>query len=195
MALEDILNRIQLDAQQSAQLIKDEASKQSAKIIAQAQEKAEQTKQDLLKRVQHSAEEEKRQIMAIARLELRKQLLSKKQRQIETAFVNSLEYLRNLNDDEYGVFMKQLLLDAVQTREETVILVGSKRQQIINEVVQDINTQINGSLVISQEVRTGSGGFILQWGKKEMNYSFEAMLHQIKEEITYDVASILFQGK
>lgn len=58
MALEDILNRIQLDAQQSAQLIKDEASKQSAKIIAQAQEKAEQTKQDLLKRVQHSAEEE-----------------------------------------------------------------------------------------------------------------------------------------
>lgn len=133
--------------------------------------------------------------MAIARLELRKQLLSKKQRQIETAFVNSLEYLRNLNDDEYGVFMKQLLLDAVQTREETVILVGSKRQQIINEVVQDINTQINGSLVISQEVRTGSGGFILQWGKKEMNYSFEAMLHQIKEEITYDVASILFQGK
>ncbi|OIP43582.1 hypothetical protein AUJ95_00310 [Candidatus Desantisbacteria bacterium CG2_30_40_21] len=195
MALEDILNRIKLDAQQSAQMIKDEANNQFAKIIAQAQEKAEQTKQVLLERVHHSAEEEKRQIMAIARLELRKQLLQEKQQQIETAFVNALEYLRDLDENEYGAFMKQLLLDAVQTREETIISVGSKRQQIINNVVQDVNVQTNGSLVISHEVRIGSGGFILQWGKKEMNYSFEAMLHQIKEEITNDVANILFQGK
>ncbi|MBU0701402.1 hypothetical protein KKE26_08955 [bacterium] len=193
MALEDILNRIQKEAQQTVESIMTEASKQAESIVAEAQKQACEMKQRLWKEIQQQIEGEKQRKFTIVRLECQKQLLQEKEVQIKNAFSNALNYLANLNDADYKHLMNKLLLSAVKPNEESVVCVNKEKHQLINDILKEINAKIGSSLHLSSQDASIRGGFILQHKRQELNCSFEAMLHHVQEEITYDVAGILFR--
>ncbi len=199
MALEDILHRIQKEAQKSVETIIAEADKQVESIIAEAQKEAEETSQRLWKGITQRVEEEKQRKLTMARLQCQKQLLQEKETQIENAFSNAMDYLINLDNSDYRCLVNKLLSAAVKPDEDksslmtAVVVANKERQQLINEILQEINARIGSNLHLSSQEASIKGGFILQHKRQELNCSFEAILHHIREEITHDVAGILFQ--
>lgn len=195
MALEDILHRIQKEAQQTVESIMTEAVRQAEFIAAEAQKQIDETKQRLWEEIKQRVEEEKQRKLTVARLECQKQLLQEKEVQIENAFSNALNYLTSLSDTDYRYLVNKLLLSAVKPDEDTavVVCVNKERHQLINEVLQEMNAKIGSNLHLSSQDVSIKGGFILQYKRQELNCSFEAMLHHIREEITHDAAEILFR--
>lgn len=198
MAFEDILHRIQKETQQTIDSIITEATKQAESIIVEAQKQAEEISQRLWEGVKQQVEEEKQRKLTMNRLECQKQLLQEKEIQINNAFSNALDYLTSLNDTDYRYLVKKLLLSAIKPDEdkavdqETVVYANKERHQLINEVLKEVNAKIGSNLHLSTQDAPIRGGFILQHKKQELNCSFEAILHHIQEEITHDVAKILF---
>ncbi|MFH1861132.1 MAG: V-type ATP synthase subunit E family protein [bacterium] len=199
MALEDILHRIQKEAQQAAGSITAEADKQAESIIVEAQQQADKLKQKLWEKIRKQIEEKKQQKLTMVRLECRKQFLQEKESQIENAFSNAMDYLTSLNDTDYLDLVNKLLLSAVKPNEDeaahlaAAVCVNKERRQLIDEVLKGVNAKIGSSLHLSPQDASIKGGFILQYERHELNYSFEAMLHHVREDITRDVAEILFQ--
>ncbi|MBI4777349.1 hypothetical protein HY792_00265 [Candidatus Desantisbacteria bacterium] len=194
MALEDILHRIQKEAQQTVESIMAEAAKQTESIVAEAQKQADESRQNLWEGIKHQVEEERKRKLTMNRLECRKQLLQEKEIQIGNAFSGALDYLTSLSDTDYRYLVNKLLLSAVKPDDDkiAVVCVNKERQQLINKVLQEVNAKIGSNLQLSSQEAAIKGGFILQYKKQELNCSFEAMLHNIREEITHDVAEILF---
>ncbi|MDI6781497.1 MAG: V-type ATP synthase subunit E [bacterium] len=201
MALEDILHRIQKEAQQTVELVMTEAAKQVESIVAEAQKQTDKTKQRLWEGIKQRVEEEKQRKITMARLECQKQLLQEKEAQIENAFSNVLDYLTNLDDNGYRYLVNRLLLAAVKPDEgkavplTAVVVTNKERHQLINDVLREVNAKIGSNLHLSSQDAPIKGGFILQYKRQELNCSFEAILQHIREEITHDVAGILFKVK
>lgn len=196
MAFKDIIKRIQQDAQKQAEVIKTDATKQSETIIAEAQKKIDTLKKELKERAQQRASEKEMRIVTLARLDLRKMILKAKQDQIETAFTKAYEKLVNLKDDEYKKFIKTVLLDIIETGEEVIIPPANGRLALTNQIIDEINKEIkdkSGKLSLSEEKRKLAGGFIIRRGKQEINYSLEALVSNIREELELQVVQILFQ--
>jgi vacuolar-type H+-ATPase subunit E/Vma4 len=194
MALEDILHRIQKEAQQTVESVMAEAVEQEESIAVEAQKQAAELSQKLWEGIKQKVEEERNRKLTMVRLECQKQLLREKEMQIENAFSGALNYLINLDDSDYRHLMNNLLLSAVKLNENktAVVCVNKERHQLINEVLQGMNAKIGSNLNLSSQDVSIKGGFILQYKRQELNCSFEAMLHHIREEITHNVAEILF---
>ncbi|MEK7812631.1 MAG: V-type ATP synthase subunit E family protein [Candidatus Desantisbacteria bacterium] len=196
MAIEDIFHRIQKEAQQTVESIMAEAVQQAESIAADAQKQVYETQQRLWEGIKQHAEEEKQRKFTMVRLDCQKQLLQEKEAQIKNAFSGALDYLTGLNDTDYRDLVSKLLLAAVKPDEdktpEIVVVANKERHQLINEILQEVNAKIGSNLHLSSHDASIRDGFILQYKRHELNCSFEAMLHHIREEITHDVAEILF---
>ena len=196
MAFEDILKRIREDGRKEAERIRKEARGEAEKILEEARKEADSIKEKIRHGAQISLQDEKRRILTMANLEARKKVLEKKQDLIEESFQKALNHLRHLSDEEYQGAVKKLLLRAVESGEEEVIISpGEKRitSALLNEVNEELRSKgRQGKLKLSSERREFQGGFILKAGRKEVNNTFYSLFQERREELEAEVAGILF---
>jgi len=195
---EKITQRILDDAQASAESIKAEAAEKAKAVEDEARKRAERKKEELLERAGKDAEEQKRRILGVAQLEARKELLAAKQEMIEEAFQKSLDQLTSKDEKSYLAIIREMLLNLVESGNETVIFSARDLEKISEGFWKDINKALadkgkEGNLKISRESREIKGGFILQAGGVEMNCSFEALLEEKRDQLETEVANILFE--
>lgn len=196
MAFEDIINRILEDTKQKTTAIIAEANAKAGTMLTEAQRRTDELKKELLSRAQQRANEEELRIVTLARLDLRKDLLKKKQDQIDAAFDQAYDYLLHLKDDEYKKFIKSLLLTCIETGDEVVIPPVNGRLVLTRKIVDEINKELKGkkgNVTLSSERRDISGGFIVRRGKQEINYSLDAIIHTLREKLEPQVVRILFE--
>ncbi len=197
MPIEKILERIKSDAQKEASHIRDEAKAKADEILESARKEAESIKSKILATAQAQAEEEKKRILSLARLESRNSILSQKQDAVASALKGALDKLLSLPSKEYQELLKKMIVNAVTTGEEEIILSPHDRKRITNNFVEEVNSILvrqgrRGNLKLSAEARDIKGGFVLRSDKIEANNSFPALLETLREEIEPQILRILF---
>ncbi len=195
MGAEEVIEKILADAKAEAQKIKQQAQKKEAaeqtKLDGRLDEYNKQTRALAKKR----AGDEKLHILAAARMDIAKQLLAEKRKILDEVFEQSQKQLKKLPDKDYCKLMTKLMLEAVETGDEEVI-VDKNETRINDEFISQINKQLGpdskGRLKLSGERQNLGAGFILKRGKIKVNVSIEVLLNQARRELETELAKELF---
>lgn len=197
MDAEQVVEKILADAKAEAEKIKQQAKEndtaEQEKLNEQLKEHKKQTK-ILAKK---AAEEKKAHLLAAARMALAKKLLAEKRKILDELFEQARQKLLSLPDEQYSELMTKLMLDAVETSDEEVI-VDHNENRINQEFIEQINRRLGpdykGNLRLSQQKDNLGGGFILKRGKIKNNLSFEVLLARARKELEIELAKDLFKS-
>lgn len=195
--IEKIKEKILQDSEAKADSIIADSKIQAQQIIEEANAKAAKKAEEIHKRASSEAADKLRINNSMLELEMRKEILSTKQQLIEEVFQGALESLSKMNNSEYEAMMQTLIVNAVETGEEEILLSKQDKTRLSGDFSNKVNQTLaqvgkKGNLKFSDETRDIIGGFVLKAKGVEINYSFEALLRMYRDEIEPEVAAILF---
>jgi len=192
---QQVIKKILADAEAEAEKIKTQAQEKLAAEQAKLDEQLAQYKKQTAALAQKAVEEEKSHLLAAARMQIAKELLTEKRKILDEVFAQARWQLQNLPGDQYRQLIADLMLGAVETGDEEVI-VDKDENRIDQELVDRVNQQLadenKGHLTLSDQKQELGGGFILKRGKIRTNVSFEVLLTQARKELEMELAKELF---
>ena len=197
MEAQQVVEKILADARGEAEKTTNEAKQkqnaEQAEFDAQLDKFREQT-ETLSKK---AGEDKQAHILAAARMDIAKEYLAEKRTILDEAFAQAQQQLQNLSDEDYQTLCSKLILKAVETGDEEVI-VDNNETRIDQNFIKQINRQLGpgykGNLRLSDERQNLGGGFILKRGKIKNNISFEVLLNQARKELEIELAKQLFEN-
>lgn len=195
MALEDIIKKIEADAEGEVNRIKAAAEATGEEILDQAKKEAEDKRRALLKKGEDDAERVRKRILQIADLDARKIILTAKRQVISDVFDRASKKL--LEAENYRDMFYKMLLSGVETGEEEVVISAYDRKRIDQGLINSVNAELKkkgkkGKLVLAKDDAHTTGGFILRRGKVEMDSSFSSLIKSQRDNLEIHVAEIMF---
>lgn len=192
---EQVVEKILADAKAEAEKIKKQAEETQAaeqtKLDEQLSEYKKQT--DII--AKKAGEDKKVHLLAAARMDIAKQLLAEKRKILDEVFDQAREQLEKLSDEQYCKLMTKLMLEAVETGDEEVII-DKKEKRIDQKFIKNINQQLGssrkGNLKLSEDRANLGRGFTLKRDKIKNNVSIEVLLAQARKELEIELAKELF---
>jgi V/A-type H+-transporting ATPase subunit E len=195
MAFEDIVKKIQEDAQAEADSLLSLAQAEADAIQGKARKESEELCSQLTEKAKEQAKEHGRRIETLAALELRKEILREKKNLIDDVFARAEEAIITRSPDDYRAFLKPIILAAVESGNEEIVSSDRHRSLFTDDFLNEINAELGpqrGRLRLSAEEGAFSGGFILREGKKETNLTLKTLFQSRRDELEPKVADILF---
>ena len=198
MGIKEIKQKILDDANEGAKKIIEEAEEKAKPIVDEARDEAKQIKKEFKEKAVSEAEAKKKRILALARLEARKNILSARHDMTEGAFVEAVNKLCGLADKEYRSIIKEMFLSVdMPDGNVEVILSPNDKKRISHDFLKDVEKELamkgkKVKLTLSDDARDISGGFVLRKGRVEFNNSFEAVIKMQRDVTESEVARILF---
>ncbi|OQY41160.1 hypothetical protein B6228_00235 [Candidatus Atribacteria bacterium 4572_76] len=197
MTIKDINEKIISDAKIQADKIIAQAEDKANNIIKKGKKEAENIKNIILHRSKQEASLKKSKILTEANLEAKKIILSEKQKIIEDVFNKASESILKLEDKDYLNIIKKMILDNIETGDETIFIDHSDRDKISESFVEDINRELKskgkkGKLKLSTSYLPIKGGVVIGFGKIRKNISLEFLLKKIREELEIQISKDLF---
>ena len=197
MEAEQVVEKILSDAQKEADSIIKQAEEKDGAEQAKLNEQLAEYKKQTKLLAKKAGEEKKAHLLAAARMEIAKEYLAEKRKILDEVFVQARERLQNLPDEEYQVFCTRLMLEAVETGDEEVI-VDNNEKRIDHEFIKQVNRKLGpgykGNLRLSEERQNLGAGFVLRRGKIKNNVSLEVLLAQARKELEIELAKQLFEN-
>lgn len=192
--IEKITERIVQNAEQEIADITREAKAKAEEITARYEEAARREHREILDRGQAAADERIERLAGVAVLDTRKLELSVKQELLNRAFDTALERIRSLPEKEYGMLLARLAAKASISGKEEVILSREDRLQAGENIVKEANMLIpgGGNLSLAEEARPIKGGLLLRDEDIEINCTFESLIRMLRNEMSAELAEILF---
>ncbi|MBS4030318.1 MAG: hypothetical protein KGZ63_02705 [Clostridiales bacterium] len=192
-----LIEKILAEANSQAETVLAEAEQRAAEISAKGVKEAEAKKKSLLDNAKVQGEERKRRAHTIAELDARKAILAAKEQMIEDTFAQAIGRLQKVDKKAYEDMIYPMLLVAVETGTEEIIVAADDQERYTPELLEKANKALiaqgkQGKLTLSAETREVKGGFILRSGDMEINSSFDAILRMQRDRLEPDVAAILF---
>jgi V/A-type H+-transporting ATPase subunit E len=195
METEPVTQKILADARVEADKITKEAEDKEAAEQAKLANQVKEYKKQTETLADKAGKDEKAHILAAARMEIAGELLAEKRKILDEVFSRARQQLQNLPDDQYRKLITKLMLDAVQTGDEEVI-VDSKESRIDQQLISLVNERLGsskkGNLKLSQEKWDIEGGFVLRRGRIKTNVSFGVLLDRARSELEIELAKELF---
>jgi V/A-type H+-transporting ATPase subunit E len=195
MDAEEVVEKILADAEADAEKIKKQAHEKQAAEQAKFDEQLKEHKKQAKVLAEKLANEKKLHILAVARMDIAKERLAEKNKILDEVFDQARRQLQNLPDDQYRKLITTLMLDAVETGGEEVIIDKDEKRidaALIEQVNSKLGSNRKGNLKLSQEKMPVGGGFILRRGKVKTNVSFDILLSRARKELEIDLAKELF---
>ncbi|MBW2057411.1 MAG: V-type ATP synthase subunit E [Deltaproteobacteria bacterium] len=197
MSIESLIGRIIEDAKKASEEIMQKASKDARTWEEKTEREVRAIIDQGKQRAARAAEERKQRMISMAELENRKELLRAKQGLIEEAFSRAVERILSLDDEAYGTFLVNLILQADPVGDEEVLLndrdLGRFRDGWIGKLNQRLKQEgKKGEMRVGRESRPIKGGAVLRRGRKEINCSLESVVLSKRNELEATVAGILF---
>lgn len=195
-----------MNAEQVVEKILSEANAEAEKITSQAGAKAAQQESELESELTtyrqetqelaaKAAADRRSRMLAIARMDIRKEKLAAKVGLVNEVFAKAGEKIKAMGDDEYRSLVGGLMQKAIETGDEEVIIgVGEKRidEKFIKNVNRQLGPGFKGNLRLSSETAEIAGGFILRRGRIQVNVSTDVLLERAKEELEIELTNELF---
>jgi V/A-type H+-transporting ATPase subunit E len=197
MSVEKIVEKILSDARAEAQRIVEGARAQAAQIREQAQLEAQRQRELILAQAHQEAQSRRRAQLALATAAARNALLAAKRAVLAKAFEQTAAKLLAMPASEYKSWLLRLIVHAVETGEEEVILSPADRQALGEAFIREANAQLaqhgkKGALKLSTEARDIGRGFVLKGRNSETNVTLKTLLRRAQEELEIEVAQMLF---
>ncbi|UCF44208.1 MAG: V-type ATP synthase subunit E [Planctomycetota bacterium] len=195
MEAQQVIDKILADAKAEAEKIKKQADEARAAEQAKLDEQLKEYNKQTNILAEKAAEDKKLHLLAAARMDIAKQLLAEKRKIIDDVFDQAHTQLQNLPDDQYTALMTKLMLEAVETGDEEIII-GKNEKRIDQKFVKQINRELGpgfkGNLRLANERHNLTGGFILRRSKIKNNVSLDILLARARKELEIQLAKELF---
>ncbi|MHC4510905.1 MAG: V-type ATP synthase subunit E [Planctomycetota bacterium] len=190
-----VVEKILAEAKAEAERISKEAEQKDAAEQAKLNEELKRYKKQTDTHAKKAGADEESHILAAARMETAKQLLAEKRTILDEVFDQARRQTAELPDDQYRRLCTRLMLEAVETGDEEVV-VGKDENRIDHELIKEINRELGpgykGNLRLSGERQNLGAGFILKRGKVKTNVSIDVLLDQARKELEIELAKELF---
>ncbi len=172
MALEDILKKIQEEAQtESAQIIAD-AEKEKTALLSKVQEKVREFNRNAKISIEKQAKNIQQQILVPARQQAKNIILEKKQKQLEDFFSRIFESYLQMDKKTYEKAITNLSKSLPKSEKTKNLLAKSVENFAANN--------------------RASAGFIFSDGKINYDLRFDSIFKEIRENSGNKISQILF---
>ena len=191
-----VIEKILSDARSEAEKIKRQAAEKESAEQKQFDEQLDKYEKQTKILAEKAGDEKKAHILAGARMEISKGYLAEKRKILDEVFVKAQTQLENLPDKDYRDFCTRLMLKAVETGDEEVIIDNNEKridQEFINQINQKLSQSRQGNLKLSSERQDIGAGFILRRGKIKTNVSIPVLFAQVRKELEIELAKELFK--
>lgn len=183
MSVEGIQARIVDDAKKEAKAIIDDAQKEAKALLAAGKSVAEQYYERHRKLLDEGYRKQKERAILSKRLELRKKLLDRRQRWMDTAFEEAYKALVDQDEKKYRDLMIALITKVSSHRDETVIFGKKGDAKLLGEIVDGLNKKSGSLFVLSKERGDFPWGFILKKGNIETNMSIDSLFKYKRDDL------------
>jgi V/A-type H+-transporting ATPase subunit E len=179
MGVEPITKKILSDAQAEAERIRKDYESKAKRIEEAARKTSKEMEAAELERIKLEARQEHDRIVALARIDARKKLLSEKQAIIGQVLKSAEEEI--LKDKSYPKLLKTIIEHYAKKGDE-VLLSEEDRSRFKNRLK---SPKLGESVPIR-------GGVIIQSGRIDKNFSLDAIAESLKDELTMELAKLIF---
>ena len=186
MGVENILEKITLDASSAAESLIVAAKNEAVSIVEESKKKAAEAHAKSLENAEKEAIDSINHIRSMAALEARKMKLAAKRDVIDEAFNAVAERLRSLPDNEYAAFLAAM----ANASSDKGMLWFSERDFHLAEAVRPY---LKGDFKISKStVKKLPDGFIIKNGSIQVNCTIDELLSVKRSELEPVAVKILF---
>lgn len=192
--IKNLTSKIIKDAEDKKAVILADAVNEKNKILTKKQEAARSVEKTILEKAEREAASRKERIISGAELQARNESLDAKQKVISEVFELTVEALCNAGDDDLKEFVKKTILNIDVSGNQNLILNDAGKKVISEELITEINKELGekASITLSEETGKFKGGFILEKDGIEINNTFEALVSSLKDDLSLEVAKVLF---
>lgn len=195
MDAEQVVEKILADAKAEAEKLKKQADEKEAAEQAKLNEQLDEYGSQTKALADRLGNEKKLHLLAAARMDIAKEFLAEKSRILDEVFAQAQTQLQNLPDEQYRELIRNLMLEAVETGDEEVILDKDETridEKFIKQINQKLGRGSKGNLKLSKERQKLGGGFVLRRGKIKNNVSLDVLLARARKELEIELAKELF---
>ena len=195
MKAEQVVEKILSQAQQEAQAILDQARSRIQQRRADLQGSRQNYAQQTEEKAKTAGEDKLARMLAAARMDLQKKRLAAKVDLLNEVFEKARQKINALPEEAYLDLMSRLIMKAVQTGDEEVLVGGQEtriNQKCIKQINQKLGPGFKGNLRLSDEKADIDGGFILRRGNVRINASTGVLIEQMRQDLEIDLAAELF---
>ena len=190
--IEKITQRIASDAQAEVDRILGDARDEAGRIAANYRAQADAEAAELAAKNEKAAAEREERLVSAAQMEARKVQLAAKQEMLEKAYIQALDKLCALPEEQYVAILADLLVKASSNGKEDAVFSPEDRERVGEAAVAKANELSGKQLRLSEETQPIRGGFILKDKNVEVNCTFETLVRLQKAETAGAVAKKLF---
>ena len=190
--IEKITQRIESDAQAEIDRILSEARDEAPRITASYRAQADEEARDLEAKNEKAAAEQEERLVSAAQMKARKVQLAAKQEMVEKAYVQALDKLCAMPQEQYVSVLANLLVEASSNGKEEAVFSKEDRERVGKAAVAKANELSGKQLRLSEETQPIRGGFILKDKNVEVNCTFETLVRLQKAETAGAVVKTLF---
>ena len=192
-----ITARLEADAQREIEAINAEAAEKIAAIKAEYDKKAQEAYWEAVEKGTRECEARAKRLAGTADMEARKSILTFKQEMVAEAFESAVKAVSELPKEEYVAFLASQSAKAAEFGTEELIFNAKDRQEVGADAAKKANEMlkakgIEGKLTVSEETRDIPGGVIVRQGNIESNCSVDVIAQLYRNELSSQVAEILF---
>ena len=190
--IEKITQRIASDAQAEVDCILGDARDEAGRIAANYRAQADAEAAELAAKNEKAAAEREERLVSAAQMEARKVQLAAKQEMVEKSYIQALDKLCALPEEQYVAILADLLVKASSNGKEEAVFSPEDRERVGEAAVAKANELSGKQLRLSEETQPIRGGFILKDKNVEVNCTFETLVRLQKAETAGAVAQKLF---
>ncbi|WBW96018.1 V-type ATP synthase subunit E [Oceanirhabdus sp. W0125-5] len=195
--LEKLTNKIVEEAKIEADRIYKEAEEEKIKLISSMEKKGNKEKELILEKAKREADLRKERVISNAKLKIRNEKLEAKQGMLDKVFEKAVTELNLLDSERKIEFVKRILSEINIAGDEEIILSNDIKEVFEKEHLEDINEKLKsngkkGELKVCKEDRNLKGGFIITKNGIELNWSFQSIVENLREELECEILEILF---
>jgi vacuolar-type H+-ATPase subunit E/Vma4 len=191
MALEDIFQALEEQADKEIEEILQDARDQAEAIEEDARDEAETIRSRLVAETERTARSEGARTANAARLDSKKQVAAIKQEAVAKTFDSALSELESeRSSGEYPKVFRALAEEAVESLDGTLEILVDPADV---ELAQRTFSEMGRDATVKGDISTSGGLVVLTQGGRVMRRNtFEERLDKVRQLIQSDVAEILF---
>jgi len=193
VALVDIINRIESDAESEGEVIMQAAEESAQHLVAQARLDAAQLSEQRIERAEREAQAEAATVRANARLAARDAALATRRELIEETLAECVAALVGMPDDAYAQFLGQRIAKSARGG-ETVHLAAADSDRLASALPAAVKSaapelELTYSDVPAEGIEHGA---ILLADRSSEDFSIAGIVAERREELSMTVSRILF---
>jgi vacuolar-type H+-ATPase subunit E/Vma4 len=185
MSAEKIIEQIQKDAEKEIKQIQKEVDEETKKILEIAKKQANIEAEKILENSKKQAENTKRIIISKENQNVKREIMSEKEKIIEDCFVKAQHNLSEIKGKEYEETIKKYIDRGLKKLGKDCIVLTSRAED--KKIIE--NAGLKSTVTIK-----ASGGIKLvsKDGQRTLDYTFEGIIKRNKHKIRNKVGILLF---